>query len=258
MQERGPAAYLAEFVGTLLLVFSITATLSLFLAEPTATNPTPFIDWSVIGLVHALVLALLFYALRPFSGGHLNPAISVAMAALGRIRGADAGVYIVCQLAGATVGALLTKLLLLDEGRPFDWGAVAVSDRLSGNAALGMLAEGIGVFLLVWIFIEIVQRQHPNAGAGPLWLGAALGVAAMIFGPLTGAAVNPARAFGPALVAPSFGGVGKFLLVYVAAPVLAALAACGVSVVLRSLHGGDPRDAEPTAFAGEPARTSKR
>ncbi|SEH15562.1 MIP/aquaporin family protein [Thermoleophilum album] len=257
MQDRGPAAYLAEFIGTLLLVFLITATLSLYLAEPSATNPSPFIDWSVIGLVHALGLAVLYYALRPYSGAHLNPAVTLAMAVLRRIRGADAAVYIVCQLAGATIGALLTKLLLLDEGRPFDWGAVSVSERLSGDLPLGMLAEGIAVVLLVFVFIELAERARGELGAGPLWLGGTLGVAAMVFGPLTGSSLNPARAFGPALVSGSFGGADKFLLVYVAAPALAALAACGLSVALRSLPGAEPPEAERSPSAG-PARAAKR
>src|SRR5215216_6200530 len=59
MQERGTAAYLAEFVGTLLLVFFITAVVSVYIAEPSAANPNPFIDFSVIGLVHVFVLFVL-------------------------------------------------------------------------------------------------------------------------------------------------------------------------------------------------------
>ena len=56
MQDRGPAAYLAEFIGTLLLVFFICAVVSLYVVQPSETNPNPFIDFSVIGLVHAFLL----------------------------------------------------------------------------------------------------------------------------------------------------------------------------------------------------------
>src|SRR4051794_27320494 len=63
MQQRGTAAYLAEFIGTLLLVFFITAAVSLFIREPTATIPVPFLDWSVIGLVHLLTLFVLIQTL---------------------------------------------------------------------------------------------------------------------------------------------------------------------------------------------------
>jgi hypothetical protein len=73
MQDRGPAAYIAEFVGTLLLVFFITAVVSLYGPEPSPQNPNPFIDYSVIGLVHVLVLFVLIQTLAVISGAHFNP-----------------------------------------------------------------------------------------------------------------------------------------------------------------------------------------
>src|SRR4051794_29766608 len=56
VQDRGPAAYIAEFIGTLLLVFFVTAVVSLYVAVPSQQNPNPFIDWSVVGLVHVFLL----------------------------------------------------------------------------------------------------------------------------------------------------------------------------------------------------------
>src|SRR5829696_10169130 len=133
VQDRGPAAYIAEFIGTLLLVFFVTAAVSLYVAAPSAQNPNPFIDFSVIGLVHVFVLFGLIQTLALISGAHFNPAVTVVMTALRQIKPPDALVYIVAQLGGAVAGALLTKALLQDEGDPVFYGITAVSARLDGE-----------------------------------------------------------------------------------------------------------------------------
>ena len=227
MQDRGPAAYIAEFIGTLLLVFFVTAAVSLFATQPSAQNPTPFIDFGVIGLLHAFILFALVQALAVASGAHFNPAVTVAMVALRQIKPPDAGIYIVAQLAGALAGALLTKLLLTDfaNAEAVSYGATTVSDALAGKTGLGMLAEFLGTFLLVFTIVGVAVDPRVDRALGPFAIGAALGVGVMVMGTLTGAGFNPARSFGPALVAPEFDGVGKFLLVYVLAPVLGSLAA---------------------------------
>ncbi len=86
MQDRGSASYLAEFLGTLLLVLFIWLAVSLFVQAPTQAQPNPFIDWSVIGLVHVFVLFLLIQTLAVVSGAHFNPAVTVAMATLRQIK----------------------------------------------------------------------------------------------------------------------------------------------------------------------------
>ena len=97
---------------------------------PTRLNPAPFIDFSVIGLVHAFLLFALIQTLALISGAHFNPAVTVAMTVLRQIKPPDALVYIVAQLAGAVAGALLTKVLLEDEGRAVHYGITAVSGAL--------------------------------------------------------------------------------------------------------------------------------
>ena len=109
MQDRGPAAYIAEFVGTLLLVFFITAAVSLYIAEPTRLNPNPFIDFSVIGLVHVFVLFVLIQTLAVVSGAHFNPAVTVAMAALRLIKPPDAVIWATAQTGGRLLVTRNTK-----------------------------------------------------------------------------------------------------------------------------------------------------
>ena len=223
--DRGPAAYIAEFIGTLLLVFFVTAAVSLYVSSPSPQNPNPFIDFSVIGLVHVFVLFGLIQTLAVISGAHFNPAVTAAMTALRQITPIDAAIYVVAQLAGGVAGALLTKALLLDEGKGVNYGAVAVSSRLDGSIFPGMVVEALGTFFLVWVIFGVAVNPRATKEWAAFAIGAALGMAVMVFAPLTGAGFNPARAFGPAIVSGEFGGADDFLLVYVLAPVVGALVA---------------------------------
>ncbi len=225
MQDRGPAAYLAEFIGTLMLVFFICAVVSLYGAEPSPQNPTPFIDFSVIGLVHVLVLFVLIQTLAVVSGAHFNPAVTAAMTALRQIKPADAGIYILAQLAGALAGALLVKGILLDEGEPENYGATTVSDALEGAILGGMVVEAIGTFFLLWAIIGVAVNPRATKEWAAFAIGGALGMGVMVLAPLTGAGFNPARSFGPALVSGEWGGADDFLLVYVVGPTVGALVA---------------------------------
>jgi glycerol uptake facilitator protein len=223
MEERGLAAYIGEFIGTFALVFFITAVVSLFVAPPTpGAAAQPFIDWSVIGLVHIFVLFMLIQTLAVICGAHFNPAVTLAMAVVRQIRPADAVVYWAMQLAGGVLGALVTKAILTDPGRAVNWGALGVSDLLNGKAGLGFVCELIGTFFLMWAIVGVAVNPAGLKDWSGFVIGGTLGFLVMIFGPLTGAGFNPARAFGPALVSGDFGGAGKFLFVYVAGPLVGA------------------------------------
>ncbi|MBA2504804.1 MAG: aquaporin [Thermoleophilaceae bacterium] len=222
-QDRGPAAYIGEFVGTFALVFFITAVVSLYIVPGPAGAPPPFIDFSVIGFVHVFVLFMLIQTLAVVSGAHFNPAVTAAMTALRQIKPIDAAIYVVVQLAGGVAGALLTKALLNDEGKSENYGAVGVTDLVTG--AGGFVAEFIGAFFLMWAIVGVAVHPEAVKDWAGFVIGGTLGFAVMVFAPLTGAGFNPARAFGPALVSGEFGGAGEFLLVFILAPVLGATVA---------------------------------
>jgi glycerol uptake facilitator-like aquaporin len=103
------------------------------------------------------------------------------------------------------------------------------------RAAAGFLAELLGTFALVWAYMGAAVNPRSDKAWAPLVIGAAYGLSVMVLGPMTGAALNPARAFGPALVSGEFGGAGTFLLAYVLGPVAGALAAAFAygAIVLR-------------------------
>jgi glycerol uptake facilitator protein len=227
VQDRGPASYLAEFIGTLLLVLFICLAVSSFVQQPTTQLPNPFIDWTVIGLVHLTALFVLIQTLAVVSGAHFNPAVTVAMAGLRQIKPADAVIYIIAQLAGAVAAALIVKLLLNDfaNAKLVNFGAPAISPRLDGKLGLGMLAEFIGTFTLVFVIIGAALDPRVDRAVGPLAIGGALGLAVLAIGPLTGGSFNPARAFGPDLVSGEWDGFSHFVFAYTVAPILGALAA---------------------------------
>ena len=221
MQDRGLAAYIAELIGTLIWVFAVCTVVVLFVA--TATNAQTGSDYAVVGLVHGIVLFGLIATLGGVSAGHFNPAVTVAAAVLRRIDPIDAVVYILAQLSGGVLGALLVKAFLLDEGRASHYGAASISPLLSGNVA-GAGIEAIGTFLLVLAVCAVALNPRARREWAPLVIGLTLGLDVMIFGPLTGSAVNPARWFGPALIGNHFGGTWP----YIVGPLVGAVAAAAL------------------------------
>jgi aquaporin Z len=221
VQERGLAAYLAELIGTLLLVFFVTSVVVLFVS--TGSQAQFGSDFAVIGLVHAFLLFGLIVMFGVVSGGHFNPAVTLAALAIRRIRPLDGVIYMLAQFSGAALGAWLTKGLLLDEGRATNYGAAEVSGMLSGAFA-GSIVEMIGTFCLVLVILAAVYSEKSFKEWAPLAIGTTLGFIVMVGGPLTGGSFNPARWFGPALVGNSFGDVWPYLV----GPLVGALLAAAV------------------------------
>ena len=123
--ERGPAAYVAEFIGTFALTFFICSAVCIFVSARIS-------DFVVIGLVHAFALFFLIQTLAVVSGAHFNPAVTVALAATRQIRPPDAVIYVVAQLAGGVAAALLVRALFTEfpNAETQNYGAPAISDRL--------------------------------------------------------------------------------------------------------------------------------
>ena len=111
MQDRGLAAYIAELVGTMILVFAICTVGVLYIA--TSASAQTGSDFAVVGLVYGIVLFGLIATLGGVSGGHFNPAVTFAAAIMRRIDPIDAVVYILAQLSGGVLGALMVKGFLL-------------------------------------------------------------------------------------------------------------------------------------------------
>ena len=245
MEKRGLSAYLAELVGTFLLVLFVALIVSVY-ARGGISTP----EFAVIGLLHAFVLMMLISTLGGVSGAHFNPAVTLGLAAARKIRPGEAVVYVGMQVVGAIAGAALAKLVL-DElpGGP-NLGNVSVSSLLAGKTLLGALCELIGTFALVWAIMGVAVNPRANADWAGWVIGATLGFGVLVFAPLTGAGLNPARSLGPAIIEGEFiGGFGKFVVVYMVGPGLGGLlAAIGYKLlVLDAAHraGERPVDVLP-------------
>jgi MIP family channel proteins len=217
-------------------------------------------DFAVVGLVHAFALMLLIAALGGASGAHFNPAVTVGMLSTRRIGFADACAYIRMQLAGAVLAVLVVNALMNTTGDAAHFGATKmVSGRfLDGSAVKGMVAEAIGAFFLMWAIMGTVVNPRGERAWGALVIGATLGLAVMCIAPLTGAGLNPARAFGPALFG-GFGPAGDWLLAFVVGPIAGAVLAAQLYTVLviarRPRTAGD--EAERTAQPASPAHATR-
>jgi aquaporin Z len=155
-----------------------------------------------IAFAHGIGMAVLVSALMNISGAHLNPAVSFGLLAAGKTDPKTFGKYLVAQLVGAVVGAALVKAVFPGPS------VMAMSAGTPGLASVigfgqGIAIEAVFTFILVFTVLgTVVSSEAPKiAGFG---IGLAIFVAAIVVGPLTGAALNPARAFGPALISLDF------------------------------------------------------
>jgi len=223
VQDRGFAAYIAEVLGTLLLVMFVGVVVTLFAQTDPASGTGS--DFAVIGLVHAFGLMILIFTFGAVSGGHFNPAVTISALIQKKIDAVDAVIYMLAQLSGAVLGSLLVKGLLEDEGSLSGYGNAEVADALGGNFQ-GFIVEGIGTFLLVLVICSVAFNPRARQEWAPFAIGATLGFIVMIFGPLTGGSFNPARWFGPALIGDGLEGAD--LVPYVLGPIVGALLATAV------------------------------
>ena len=245
------AAYAAELIGTFGLVLFIVLVLTVSAPPPLGLGGPNF---AVVGLVHAFALMLLIAALGGVSGGHFNPAVTVAMLSTRRIGLRDACAYVAMQLAGAVLAVLVVKALMNASGTAAHFGAPKVTTGrfLDGSAVKGMVAEAIGTFFLVWAIMGTVVNPRGDRAWGAFVIGAALGLAVMCIAPLTGAGLNPARAFGPALFG-GFGPAGDWLLAFVVGPVAGGVIAAhlySALVIAREQRAAD--DAAETVVQQAP------
>jgi glycerol uptake facilitator protein len=189
----------AEALGTALLVLvgpgSVVATLVL------AGDSTPAIagsDLLGISFAFGLIITALVYALGKVSGCHINPAVTFALAVTKRFPWREVPAYWSAQLVGGVLGALGIWAAFTQTGIDAGLGhATFNEDTYSWGAAI--FAEAVGTGLLVFAILGIVDKRSPTEFAG-LIIGGVVVAIIMIFGPITAASLNPARAFGPEAV----------------------------------------------------------
>ena len=193
MERDWPQRAVAEFVGTFALVFVGAGAIAV-------GN-----DLVGVALAHGLVIAVMASAVGHISGGHFNPAVTLAFLVTRRMAPSLGAAYFVAQLAAAVLGALALALVLPGElTDPVSLGAPAVAEGIGAGAAL--VIEAVLTFLLVWvIFATAADPRGTFTSIAGLAIGLTITLDILMGGPLTGAAMNPARAFGPQLVDGAWG-----------------------------------------------------
>jgi glycerol uptake facilitator protein len=222
---------LAELIGTALLVFfGAGSVVAAILADDGRLD---YAGLGVIGLAFGLVIAIVVYGFGTTSGAHINPAVSIALAAVRRFPWRDVPAYIAAQLVGAVLGSLLVVVAFGPRAtRIAGVGLTGLSP--SAGYAQGVAAEAIGTFLLLLAIMALaIDRRAPPGPAG-LVIGLAVSTAIFVIGPITGGSLNPARTFGPYVANSLFGGFTPWrqFWVYVVGPVLGAVLATLVYVVV--------------------------
>lgn len=203
----------AEFVGVFFLVFVGAG------AIVVNTYREGIVGLVGIALAFGLAFAIAVSATMNVSGGHINPAITLGLWSIGRIGWRQAGLYVAAQLLGAVVAALAIKGLYPEmAGRIAQLGTPQLASVLT--FAQGVVIEAILTFFLAFVVMATAVDSAEPKVAG-FAIGLTLTVGMLAGGPLTGGALNPARAFGPALVANAW----LSQLVYWVGPILGAIAA---------------------------------
>jgi MIP family channel proteins len=221
--------FTAEFVGTFALVFVGGAAIM---------SSSPMVGGAgliVVALAHGLILAIMVTATMRISG-HLNPAVTIGFLAARRIEPMMAAVYVVAQFLGAIVAAYALGALFpesLSEGMRL--GGQRVS--LDVGTTQAIFLEAIATFFLVFaVFGTAVDSAAPRVGG--FAIGLTLSAAILAIGPLTGASLNPARSFGPAVAS----GIFEGQIVYWLGPILGGLAAALLYDSLFLRRGLEPAD----------------
>ena len=199
---------IAELVGTFALIFVGVLVLVVPGGEKHLVE---------VALAHGLVIAVMVSATMSISGGQLNPAVTIGLLVVRKISPAQAGINVVSQLVGGVLGGYFALFALpgmdLTPGVPDLGGGVAVGT--------GIFVEAMLTFLLMFVVMGTAVDPRFGARIGGLAIGLAVALDILAGGPITGAAMNPARWFGAAVPAAHFANA----LVYIVGPIVGAVAA---------------------------------
>ncbi|KAK8583725.1 hypothetical protein V6N13_109120 [Hibiscus sabdariffa] len=208
-------AYLAEFISTFFYVFAVvgSAMASRKLMSDSATDPSSLV---LVAVANTFALSSTVYMAANVSGGHVNPAVTFGMAVGGHISVSTALFYWVSQMSASVVACLLLKVATVSQDVPI----YAIANEMTGFGA--SLMEGVVAFGLMYgVYAGGDPRSGPLRSIGPVAIGVMAGAMVLAAGPFSGGAMNPALAFGSAVVAGRF----KNQAVYWVGPLIGAAVA---------------------------------
>ena len=194
-----PRAWFAEAIATFGLVFF--GPLSVILSVVVFGNGLSIEAILMISLGHGAIIALMVYAFGHVSGAHINPAVTIPMMITKKISVADGVGYIVSQVIGGIIATLSLMVILPEIGKPVLWGGHGGPSELLNNSVMSGFAVEVILtfFLVVVIFMTAVHKKAPKSVYGAS-IGGMVFLLHIVGIPLTGASMNPARSFAPAIV----------------------------------------------------------
>jgi len=215
-----PRNWFAEAIATYALVFF--GPLSIILSVVVFGDGLSIESIIMISLGHGAVIGLMVYAFGHISGAHINPAVTIPMMITKKISVQDGIGYIIFQLLGAIIAALSLKAILPELGAKVNFGTQGgPSELLNSSIMAGITVEIILTFFLVTvIFLTAVHKKAP-AGIHGISIGGMVFLLHLVGVPLTGASMNPARTFGPAVVS----GFWELHWLYWVAPIIGGIIA---------------------------------
>lgn len=203
--------YTAEFIGTFVLVLFACG-----VAGQTCTAASEGCGYLVTALAFGLVIVAMAYSIGNISGCHINPAVSIAMLASGKLSLKDFVGYILAQFAGAISGAAVLNAIVRD---PSKLGCNAL---YQGDIWASFIIETILTFVFVLAILGVTSKAENNNVSG-LVIGGTLVLVHLLGISFTGTSVNPARSFGPALIAGNLNDIWVFLLAPLAGGIIASV-----------------------------------
>jgi aquaporin Z len=210
--------FLVEIVGTFILVYAIASAATVY-------SDSGQLGVIGIGLVHALVLTAIVYAIGYRSGAQVNPAVTIGLLVAKKIGGKEAVVYIIAQIIGAVIAAAVVFSIFGSEM------SASVTLPSDDNVVRALILETVMTFTLVYVVLATTTSKNfkilPLAGVA---IGFTLGLNVIFGGSITGGSLNPARSFGPALMTWNF----EYHWIYWIAPIVGGLIAAGVYKILHT------------------------
>ncbi|KAK6171368.1 hypothetical protein SNE40_019573 [Patella caerulea] len=185
---------LAELVAVTLFVFVGTMAVFTVLTTPPPANPAV-----AVALAHGLTIAILVAVTAPISGGHINPAVTLAMVISREMKPVLAAGYFTCQIIGALLGATFTRSVLGD-AKYSQYGGGAHTLGAGIEPGQGILCEILLTTVLILVILHVAVDPKTQNPLAPLAIGFAVTVDILAGINVTGASMNPARSFGPAVV----------------------------------------------------------
>jgi MIP family channel proteins len=226
MSNRIAPKLLVEFIGTFSLIFIGAG------AAAVVGDGIGLPGITAIAFAHGLTVMAFAFAYGPVSGGHFNPSVTTAVLAAGAMRTGEAAGYIISQLVGGVLGALLLRAVL--GGAATGLGTPMLAHDLAlGNTTItvtpwaGFVIEAVLAFFLCTVVLSTAVAGRAGNFA-PLAIGMTLTLNIIMGGPLTGAAFNPARALGPMVATGNFIDAWLYLIAPIVGAIVAAIAHTGL------------------------------